>query len=203
MREQAASVQDSHDDEPVSDISEPATCSECSDDESDAELVLKFEDRMTMNMNRDVPGFEVFKSSVKNESEQGYKLDRASTWETKYVVLPRLSWSRTQLNRLTRTSPGFVPLVQRCALLCYRMVYVDDKRLLDHDEVMQLIASTLHAYPVPPEFLLLKEYVVWVARCCCGSKVCGFGKEFPVLWTLLDLLGMHLYVMTPNYGQNS
>ena len=192
MREQAASVQDSHDDEPVPDISEPATCSECSDDESDAELVLKFEDRMTMNLNRHVPGFEVFKSSVKNESEQAYKLDRASTWETKYVVLPRLCWSRTQLNRLTRTSPGFVPLVQRCALLCYRMVYVDDKRLLDHDEVMQLIASTLHAYPVRPEFLLLKEYVVWVARCCCGSEVCGFGKEFPVLWPLIDLLGMPL-----------
>ena len=113
MREQAASVQDSHDDEPVSDISEPATCSECSDDESDAELVLQFGDEIAMNLNRSVPGFEVFKSSDINESEQYYKLDPAVTWETKYVVLPGLSASRTSLNRVLCPSCKLV----RCCVI--------------------------------------------------------------------------------------
>jgi hypothetical protein len=198
MREQAASVslelqpQDSHDDEPVSEVGEPA---ECLDDESDAELVLNNgDDEKAMKLNDTVPGFEVFKLSVLNTSDQLFELRAGTQWDHKYVILPLLVAVETAFEVLMSTALGFVELVQFCALLCYRMVYVDDARMLDHDEVMQLIASTLQAYCVPAEFLLLKEYLVWAVRCCSPSAVCGFGKkQIPVLWSLLDPLGMPLH----------
>ena len=163
------------------------------DDEHMVDPVLGSADRMLLQKNESVLGFSVFQpSSIETVIDQYFHVHPTTLVDHNYVTLPLLVAPVGVVSLLLGDVPGFVELVQTCALLCYRMVRVQDEELLNHDAVMQVMASTLQAFYVPAEYLLLKEYVVWVVRFCCSSTVCGFRNFPPVLCSLLDSLGMAL-----------